>query len=193
MTLAHIRWGGAAAAFAGLSYGAAGYVDSPGASGYAYALVSVLSVTTPTLFLVGLVGLRSGLNLGARRSYAREAGFASGCLGTILGVAVGVTQGRTFLGPMEIGSWWWALLFVGLALMGLSAFQKEVQRLLAASVLVSSALGWVSLLADPAFPGVLVPMRPVHVAFAALFCLSCLVWGGVLYRVAPHGLTRPEP
>jgi hypothetical membrane protein len=192
-TLAHIRWGGTAAAFAGLSYGAAGYVDSPGVSGYANALVSVLSVTTPALFLVGLIGLRSGLRLGARRSFAREVGFALGCLGTLLGVIVGVLSEQTFLGLTRIGSWWWALLFVGLTLMSLSTLPKKVLRLLAALVLVSIVLGWVSLLTDPAFPGVLVPTRAVHVAFAALFCLSCVVWGRVLYGVEPHSLRRPEP
>ena len=48
-------------------------------------------------------------------------------------------------------------------------------------MLASGMLGWVSLLTDPAFPGVLVPMRPVHVAFAAAFCLSCVLWEGILF------------
>jgi hypothetical protein len=48
-------------------------------------------------------------------------------------------------------------------------------------VSISGALGWVSVLTDPAFSGgVLVPMRLVHVAFAAAFCLSWVVWGAVL-------------
>jgi hypothetical protein len=47
-------------------------------------------------------------------------------------------------------------------------------------------------LTDPAFPGVLVPMRPVHVAFAALFCMSAIVWGWALLR-GPRSLTRPLP
>ncbi len=59
-------------------------------------------------------------------------------------------------------------------------------------VLLSSALGWVSLLTDPAFSGALVPTRPVHVASAALFCLSCVAWGWVLYRVGSRSLARPK-
>jgi hypothetical protein len=51
-------------------------------------------------------------------------------------------------------------------------------------VLASGTLGLVSMLTDPAFSGVLVPMRPVHVAFAALFCLSCMVWGWALFHEA---------
>jgi hypothetical protein len=49
-----------------------------------------------------------------------------------------------------------------------------------ALALISGALGWVSLLTDPAFSGVLLPMRPVHVAFAAVFCLSSVAWGSML-------------
>jgi len=63
-----------------------------------------------------------------------------------------------------------------LTLMGLAASLKEGLRALGALVLISGALGWVSLLTDPAFSGVLVPMRPVHVAFAAVFCLSSAAW-----------------
>jgi hypothetical protein len=53
-------------------------------------------------------------------------------------------------------------------------------RLLGVVVSISGALGWVSVLTDPASSYVLVPMRPVHVAFAAAFCLSWVVWGAVL-------------
>ncbi|HZC85116.1 MAG TPA: hypothetical protein VE194_11835 [Rubrobacter sp.] len=69
----------------------------------------------------------------------------------------------------------------GLTLMGLAASLTGGLRLLGAVVSISGALGWVSVLTDPAFSGgVLVPMRPVHVAFAAAFCLSTVVWGAVL-------------
>jgi hypothetical protein len=47
------RLGGTAAVLAGLCYGAAGYFHSPGISGYTVALVSVLSVAFPALFLGG--------------------------------------------------------------------------------------------------------------------------------------------
>ena len=47
------RLGGTAAVLAGLCYGAAGYFDRPGISGYTGALVSVLSVAFPALLLGG--------------------------------------------------------------------------------------------------------------------------------------------
>jgi hypothetical protein len=167
---------------AGFCYGAAGYLDRPGISGYIDALVSVLSVAVPALFLWGLLGLRTQLPPATQTDFASSAGivgFVLGCLGAVLG-AVGALR----LKEMAITELWWVLLLVGLALMGLAAVLKGGRRLLGAVVSISAALGWVSLLTDPAFSGVLVPMRSVHVAFAAAFCLSTVVWGAIL--MVPH-------
>lgn len=191
-TLTRIRWGGAAAVLAGLSYGAAGYLDKPGISAHTSALVSVLSVATPALFLWGLLGLHPRLLLGARSSFTVEAGFLLGCLGTILGISDAVGLEQTFLALTRIESWWWALLFAGLTLMGLATFLREGLWSLGALVLASGTLGWVSLLTDPAFSGVVVPVRPVHVTFAAVFCMSAIVWGWVLF-LRPRGVKRLAP
>jgi hypothetical protein len=182
------RLGGTAAVLAGLCYGAAGYFDSPGISGYTGALLSVLSVAFPALFLGGLLGLHARLPDATQTDFASSAGFVGfvfGCFGAVLGIATALGLG----GPIawELGLpgtattfFWWVLLLVGLSLMGLAASLRGRLRLLGAVVLISGALGWVSVLTDPAFSGVLVPMRPVHVAFAAAFCLSTVVWGAVL-------------
>ena len=161
------RWGAAAACLGGISYGAAGYLDNPDASEFVISVVvPVLSVSTPTLFLGGLVGLYSWLRGGG--SLLQRAGLLVGLVGTVLSVFDGLD--------------WWILLFAGLTVVGVGMIFEDASRLVGALVLASSALGWVSLLTDPAFSGVLVPMRQVHVAFAALFCLSCVVWGWVLFR-----------
>ena len=191
-TLTRVRWGGAAAVLAGLSYGAAGLLDRPGISGYAAALVSVLSIAIPAMFLGALLGLHSRILLGAGSSFTGGAGFLLGCLGAMLGVSDAVGLEQTFLGPTRIGSWWWALLLAGLTLMGLAALPKRGLWSLGVSVLVSATLGWVSLLTDTAFPGVLVAMRPVHVVFAGLFCLSSVVGGWMLF-VGPRSLMHPKP
>jgi len=170
--------GGTAAILAGLCYAAAGYLDRPGISGYIDAFVSVLSVAVPALFLWGLLGLRTQLPPATQTHFASSAGvvgFVLGCLGAVLG-AVGALS----LKEMAITEWWWVLLLVGLTLMGLAAFLKGERRLLGAVVSISAALGWVSLITDPAFSGDLVPLRPVHVAFAAAFCLSWVMWGAIL-------------
>ena len=109
-----------------------------------------------------------------------------GCFGAVLGIIAA-------LGLEGIGHWWWAPLFAGLVLSGSAALlPEEAPRRLGALVLASGLLGWVSLLTDQAFPGVLVPARPVHVAFAAAFCLSCVLWGGALL-VEARRLGRPKP
>jgi hypothetical protein len=171
------RWGGTAAVLAGLCYGAAGYLDRPGISGYTGALVSVLSVAIPALFLGGLLGLQARLPHATQTDFASSAGvvgFVFGCFGAVLGIA-----DASGLEGTAITNWWVPLL-AGLTLMGLAASLRGGLRLLGAVVSISGALGWGSLLTDPAFSGVLVPMRSVHVAFAAAFCLSWVVWGAVL-------------
>jgi hypothetical protein len=148
-------------------------LDNPDASEFVIGVVvPVLSVTTPTLFLGGLVGLYFWLRGGG--SLLQRAGLLVGLVGTVLGVFDGLDWWE--------GLDWWILLFAGLTVVGVGMIFEDASRLLGALVLASSALGWVSLLTDPVFSDVLVPMRQVHVAFAALFCLSCLVWGWVLFR-----------
>jgi hypothetical protein len=184
-TPARARLGGTAAVLAGLCYGAAGYLDRPGISVYTGALVSVLSVAIPALFLGGLLGLRTRLPPATQTNFASSAGvvgFVFGCFGAVLGIAGALG----FKGTATTD--WWVLLLAGLMLMGLAASLGGGPRLLGAMVSISGALGWVSLLTDPAFPGVLVPMRSVHVAFAAAFCLSSVAWGSVL--VAPYSRDR---
>jgi hypothetical protein len=175
------RLGGTAAVLAGLCYGAAGYLDRPGISGYIDALVSVLSVAFPVLFLGGLLGLRIHLPPATGTDFASSAGvvaFVVGCFGAVLGALHEL--GALVLEETATTELWWVAFLAGLTLMGLAVFLKGRLRLLGAVVSISAALGWVSLLTDPAFSGVLVPMRPVHVAFAAAFCLSWVVWGAVL-------------
>jgi hypothetical protein len=166
---------------AGLCYGAAGYLDRPGISGYTGALVSVLSVALPALFLGGPLGLQTRLPPATRTDFASSTGvvgFVFGCFGAVLGIAGALGFKGTAIKE------WWVLLSAGLMLMGLAASLRGGLRLLGAVVSISGVLGWVSLLTDPTFSSVLVPMRSVHVVFAAAFCLSAVVWGTVL--MVPH-------
>jgi hypothetical protein len=73
---------------------------------------------------------------------------------------------------------WLTLLYTGLTVVGVATLGKDAPRLLGALVLASGTLGWASLLTDRDFSGVLVPMGDLHVASAALFCLSWVVWEG---------------
>ena len=182
------RWGGAAACLAGLSYGAWGYLDNPDAPEFVTGVVlPVLKLTTPALFLGGLVGLYSWLGGGGGR--LTRTGLLVGMLGTVLGVVHGLARWPT-LPWLEN---WFILLFASLGVVGVAAVVfEDAPRILGALVLASVTLGWVSLLTDPAFPGVLVPMRAVHVAFAALFCTSAVVWGWALFS-SLRSRTRLQP
>ena len=94
-TLTRLRLGGTAAILAGLCYGAAGYLDRPGISGFTSALVSVLSVAMPALFVGGMMlGLHSRLLLTSQSTLTSGAGLLSGCLGALLGIvgAVGLER-----------------------------------------------------------------------------------------------------
>jgi hypothetical protein len=195
-TSTRARLGGTAAVLAGLCYGAAGYFHRPGISGYTGALVSVLIVALPALFLGGLLGLHARLPYATQTDFASSAGivgFVFGCFGAVLGIAGELGLEGTIASALRLPAtaipffywallpfFYWALLLAGLTLMGLAASLTEGLRLLGTVVSISGALGWVSLLTDPDFSGVLVPMRPVHVAFAAAFCLGWVVWGALL-------------
>jgi len=178
------RLGGTTAVLAGLCYGAAGFFDRP----HTDALVSVLSVALPALFLGGLLGLHARLPDATQTDFASSAGsvgFVCGCFGAVLGIAGALGLNGTIAGALglertAITFFYWVPLLASLTLMGLAASLRGGLRLLGVVVSISGALGWISVLTDPASSYVLVPMRPVHVAFAAAFCLSWVVWGAVL-------------
>jgi len=182
------RWGGAAC-LAGLSYGALGYLDDPDSPAFVVGtVVPALELSTPALFLGGLLGLYSWLGgVGGR---LRGTGLVVGMLGLVvgmLGTVLGVVQGLNWWPTLPYLENWLIPLFAGLAVVGAATLLfEEAQRLfLGAMVLASATLGWVSLLTDPAFPGVLVSARAVHVGFAALFCMSAIAWGWTLFRGTP--------
>jgi hypothetical protein len=185
------RWGGTAACLGGISYGAYGYFsDNPDMSRIVItAVIPLLKLATPALFLGGLVGLHFwlGSQFGGGGSRLERAGVVLGLLGSVVGLLGSVVDEEHRMGL-------WAtlphlgggrtLLYTGLTVVGVATLGRDAPRLLGALVLGSGTLGWVSLLTDPGYSGLLVSMRLLHVAFAALFCLSCVVWGGVLFSEA---------
>ena len=182
------RWGGAAACLAGLSYGALGYLHDPDSPAFVVGtVVPALELSTPALFLGGLLGLYSWLGgVGGR---LRGTGLVVGMLGLVvgmLGTALGVVQGLDWWPTLPYLENWLTPLFAGLAVVGAATLLfEDAQRLLGAMVLASATLGLLSLLTDPEFSGVLVSARPVHVGFAALFCMSAIAWGWALFRGSP--------
>ena len=178
------RWGGVAACLGGISYGAYGYFsDNTDMPRFVIAaVVPLLKLATPALFLGGFVGLHSwlGSRLGGGGSTLERAGVGLGLLGSVVDEehGTGLWATLTHLGGGR------TLLYTGLTVVGVATLGNDVPRLLGALVLGSGTLGWVFLLTDPDLSGILVSMRSLHVAFAALFCLSCVVWGGILFSEA---------
>jgi hypothetical protein len=171
-------------------------LDNPDASALVIdAVIPLLKLATPALFFGGLVGLHSwlGSRLGGGGSRLLErVSVVVGLLGSLFGIVVGLLAGVVdkehamgiwAMVPPHLGQGR-SLLYSGLTVVGVATLGKDAPRLLGALVLASGTLGLVSLLTDPDFSGVLVPVQPVHVAFAALFCLSCVGWGWVLFRAA---------
>jgi hypothetical protein len=188
---AFARWGGVAACLGGISYGAYGYFsDNPDTPRLVIdAVLPLLKLATPALFIGGIVGLHSwlGARLGGGDSRLERAGVVLGLLGSVVGLlgsVVGEENGGDLWATLPPLGEWRTLLYTGLTVVGVATLIKDAPRLVGALVLASGTLGWVSLLTDPDFSGVLVPMGSLHVASAALFCLSCVVWGGVLFSEA---------
>ncbi len=188
------RWGGVAAAFAGISYGTVGYLHGIDSPSYVSAVLPLLAVATPALFLVGLVGLHS--QLGGIANRLGETAFLLGFAGTGLGVFAEVVAWWPI--PWIARNWWaqlytfsWlAQLFASLTLVGITTVVKEHLRRWGALVLTSGMFGCVSLVTDPDSSAALVPMRLAHVTFAALFCLSSIVWGCLLFREETNSSSR---
>ncbi len=177
LPLIFTRVGGAAFILAGFSYGGWGYLDNPGDTGYVFAIVAALSATTPALFLIGLVGLY--FSVGREGSFLGHVAFLLGILGTALGFMNGIGW------VSEAGISWWVLLFFCLTLAGLNTIIRKATRRRGMLIITSGILGWISLLTDPSFPGAVAAAQTVHVMFAALFCLSSVVLGCILFwRVA---------
>jgi hypothetical protein len=185
------RLGGVAACLGGISYGAYGYLsDNPDMPGLLIeGVVPLMKLATWVLFFGGLVGLHFwlGSRLGGGGSRLLErAGVVVGLLaslGGLLASMVDEEHGMGLWATLPQGKEQ-ALLYTGLTVVGVATLGKDAPRLVGALVLASGILGWASLLTDPGFSGVLVPMGSLHVALAALFCLSWVVWGGVLFRAA---------
>jgi hypothetical protein len=142
----------------------------PGAPGLVIgAILPLLELITPVLFFGGIVALHLRLEGGSRRLGLM--GLLACLLGTVLGVIHGVYRWPT----MPYSGEWLSLLLVSLMVMGMAMLVADGRRFLGASVLASGTLGWVSMLTDPASSIALVPLRQVHVAFPALFCISTIL------------------
>src|SRR3712207_5884922 len=139
------RWGVVAACLGGISYGGWGYFsDNPDTPRLVIdAVLPLLKLATPALFLGGLVGLHSwvGSRLGERGvSSLERAGVAVGSFGSVVGLlstVVGEDNGVDLWATLPHLGGWLTLLCTGLTVVGVATLLKDAPRLLGALVLAS--------------------------------------------------------
>jgi hypothetical protein len=193
-----LRWSGLAAMLAGVLFAAWGYLHKEGASARLDTLVGVLGIVVPLLFSVGLSGF-----------YAWSWGRAAQQLGLIglmfsyIGTALGIFyRGLELSGTADAADrysyltgkgWtpqlfdWLPWLFTGLVLMGIASMWTRTVRKGHRLPLAMGLFGWAYYLSDS---GGVVQMRLAHILFAALFSLSWIIFGYLLWSKRTITLRR---
>src|ERR671916_3208420 len=163
-----LRWCGFAGLWGGVLLVVWGYIDRPNIPENLIAVIHVLALVVPTLFLAAVVGLsvlwRSRLGM-------------LGWMGMALAVyAWGWNVVEAIVGeewPHYLPGW---LLFMltGLTLMGVPIVRSGWSRGTGAVVLATGGFGWVYNLTDS---GAALEARSVHIGFGLLFSLGWVVLG----------------
>jgi hypothetical protein len=178
-------------------FAAWGYLHRDGASARVDAIVGALGVVVPLLFLVGL----SGFYAWSRRRVARrlgQIGFILSCIAAGLGIFYrvlelsGTADAADRYSYLAGKGWtpqlfdWLPWLFTGLVLVGIASMWTGTIRGRDLLPLVMGLFGWAYYLSDSAG---MVQMRLAHILFGALFSLSWIVLGYLLWsegtRTAP--------
>ena len=160
-----------------------GYIDRPNIPENLIAVIHVLALVVPTLFLAAVVGLsvlwRSRLGM-------------LGWMGMALAVyAWGWSVLRAIVGEM----WphylpaWLLFMLIGLTLMGVATVRSGWSRRSGAVVLATGVFGWVYYLTDS---GALLEARSVHIGFGLLFSLGWVVLGVGLLAAGTKRSPRPQ-
>lgn len=178
-----------------------GYVDRPDLPVHLRAVVSVLSFTVPTLFLLGLTGLyvwREG-----RVDRLGEAGLIVALVGAGLGVVHGLSSVTSLASSIVRNSWppryggfhyvlhdvWLPIMLAGLTLVGLASVGQGRLRRAGALALAMGASGWLYFLTDS---GAMLKTRVLHVGFGLLFSVGWIALGLALWARSRSGTRELE-
>jgi hypothetical protein len=171
-----------------------GYIDRPNVPENLIAVIHVLAVVVPTLFLAAVIGLsvllRSRLGM-------------LGWMGMALAVyAWGWSVVRAIVGGEEAvwayfaqREWphylasWSLFMLTGLTLMGVATVRSGWSRRTGAVVLSTGVFGWIYNLTDS---GAVLEARSVHIGFGLLFSLGWVVVGVVLLGAGTKRASRPQ-
>lgn len=178
-----VRWGGLAAALAGVLFATWGYVHRDNAPPYWDVVAAALAFAVPLLFFWGIVGLcaRCGRLVG----WLGAMGFTIGFVGSAWGVVRSVLPMSSWYDYVAEQGWspplldWLPTLFVGIAFVGVAAIRARVVRELGILLLMMAVFGWAYHLTD--FPDDFGMLRSTHVVFGVLFSLSWMALGYALW------------
>ena len=172
-----------------------GYIDRPNIPKNLIAVIHVLALVVPTLFLTTVVGLfflwRSRLGMLGWMGMAL-AGYAWG--GSVVKAIVGGDAVWAYFAQREWPHYlaaWSLFMLCGLTLMGVATVRSGWSRGTGAAVLATGVFGWVYNLTDS---GALLEARSVHIGFGLLFGLGWVVLGVELLAASTRSApSKPAP
>lgn len=178
----------------GISFLIWAYLDSPDTTGFARAVVDLLSFTTPVLFLSGSIELYS--RCGGRAGWIAKAGIVLVCIGSAWGATAGIehiTSSDTAANVLawlwtHLPFWWPDWLFTGLAMVSIATV--GTLRGLGATSLATSVFGLIYLLTDT---HATFEARASHIGAGVLLGLGWVALGILLYRGEPQRAENVGP
>jgi hypothetical protein len=185
-----LRLGGIGGVLAGVLFVAWGYLDQKNAPLYFDAIVDMLAVIVPALFMLGLATLWK--RCVGRAPRLAQTAIVIGLVGSGLGTVRNLEHVAGYLWhtyapttgypALLLNVWvpilWTPILFAGLLLGGVGAIGKRSVRGLGTLLLAMGTCGWVYYFTDS---GSLFEARSVHVGFGLLFSLGWVVLGLMLW------------
>jgi hypothetical protein len=175
----------------GVLFGAWGYIHRDDAPSYSIAVASTLAFVVPLLFLVALAGLHARRR--GRVGWLGGTGFAFAFIGSAWGSVDSVVDMSYWHEYVSSKGWlplllgWLPLLCIGLMVVGLThATGRNKPDSLGSSLFATGVVGWAYCFTEKASGGI-VEVRPAHIAFGVLFCLSWMVLGYALWRKKGYG------
>jgi hypothetical protein len=193
-----LRSCGVAGVLGGVLFVAWGYIDRPNIPHNLIAVIHLLALVVPALFLAVVVGLCVLLLHSLWRSRLRVLGWMGMALalyGSGWGVVGAIVGGESVWVYFAKRGWphylsdWLLFMLSGLTLIGIATVREKPLRGMGALALAMGAFGWVYDLTDT---GAVLEARSVHIGFGLLFSLGWAALGVGLLARGTRRAQRPH-